>query len=1386
MQIWREKNFLLPLPVPIRVCDILKSCRGKKSLSEGGGGRKSRYSAVTREKSLSHFSADQISLLSTLKLEVPIPKKDSWEAPFSPLPILYWIFQPFLPNTISGHWLYFTSHSFFSRLHFWREPDWQRLLGYCPPQGVLRAAGDRGQRDPLGGVEVRRRSGPLAHHLTQEVVPGQGHHHPEGGQGEDRGDHHTQVRDLKLSRSMATLIDKGRRESPFFEEIDQEKKSLFDLWEGDFCGLERKKVEDDDLNNLWFDLLRTLVKREKISRTPSDSFLCRNCSSGEGIFAFYSQRAREVVQALHAVYRNQSVLHKPKQLQHQQRRRDLQMNGKKGGILSFLRRNNSASPASRGASASPPRQNGTGKKTTLAGGKLAKSVSVIEHLASEANPAAAAAEQLIEDEDTGGFGEAAQRTSTLTKSVSAATINCGKKKKSASESDLLSAGREQEIVTVTAPAPPTSEGVTQPPGVTSIGDGKQATTTNGGSSQEEGFYRSFDDIDDIDLGVLANSNSLEAAVVLRAQQPDNFGMAAEARCSFNSSDSGRMSDTYADTSNSSVTSNSSNSNRVYSNTSNCSGDSGTHCSMGSDYSSSGGPNREKALEVLKEQESPNYPPFDNDVYGQSISIACDHGRGPDELEKKAQEEAMYSQIDEAKSSVNPGYQQHHNRLSQRQDSSSTTTVAIPPPLPPRFATVRKSLTLPHNMNNMTRAASPTPSNSTYSNIYSSVSSRNGANKRKDLSMYFGLNDDGPGSPTREVTQMVALQNLPNVQDPNILNDKRKNLGQFLGIQTVTSNGCNAIQQELPLPTKSEHPSPFVGGSASSSSMTLPKTTTISSSKDTISFSTAPRSRPKSLGFAPLPTENNQTKSKLSNIRALNRTLFRLANSASVDGIQSAPTTPECAPGTLDDASDCSPRRRSLAKFLGLQSSSNSTSPKHHPQPLPPPPPVGILKKSALSNSTPMDLENLEDRECNSNLVSDTRWQSNDGLATPGSLQGGCTPSFLTPTASPSIRLKPEMASVPPPTSAAHYPKGEESIYCGPKQSSSMFSLTHTSTTPSSLDSPCHQQPFFPPRKPLQQPRSLQRGATLQATQPPKSLRRPTPPKREGSLPRSLTLGDLESKTLSTSIQRDESNGIRQQQQQQQPVLWVPRRANNTNPSSSSSSMQIRRHSLHFCQHHDPLKQQPPPNPRPPRRSHSSAASRNNNGILSQRGGQISDSGRFQADPPPESTLDPSPFQRNAFGRRSNRMSLENLPNLPPNRNGGSTSLYSTLDNRPHHCHEHIEGATSSGVRHASLTRSHSSSRCHCSKDLSKNHGDSDYLDMSQVRSSLLTNNTVKTTAIVHGDPSWAANTLNQSVYNDVYDQISADDFPPPPPPISSKNVGELEENIWGKKCNFCR
>jgi hypothetical protein len=167
-------------------------------------------------------------------------------------------------------------------------------------------------------------------------------------------------------------------------------------------------------------------------------------------------------------------------------------------------------------------------------------------------------------------GRHSQKHYTENKKVSS---QCNKKKKSASESDLLNAGlnnnhprncygasqfgtnqNDSEF-----PAPPKPEDLL-------LMSASETLETVTGTEGTEGFYRSFDDIDDIDLSVLASSNPLEAAVVLR-NQSESSG----ARYSFNSSDSGRMSDTYGETSNSSVASSSGHSNRICSNTSNCSG-----------------------------------------------------------------------------------------------------------------------------------------------------------------------------------------------------------------------------------------------------------------------------------------------------------------------------------------------------------------------------------------------------------------------------------------------------------------------------------------------------------------------------------------------------------------------------------------------------------------------------------------------------------------------------------------------------------------------------------------------------------------------------------------------------------------------------------------------
>ena len=333
--------------------------------------------------------------------------------------------------------------------------------------------------------------------------------------------------------------------------------------------------------------------------------------------------------------------------------------------------------------------------------KLSKSASSADHL-----------------DKTGGFeerlpsaqGPAGPITAVLSKSLRRGfsldrPLETSEKKKSASESNLLGVANNSAKVENSDfcsenpdfPAPPNDEELQK------MSVSATLETVTGAS---EGFYRSFDDLDDIDdhlMSVLADSNPLEAAVVLRGENlSQNSSCTGNGRNSFNSSDSGRMSDTYAETSNSSVASSSTGTNggtaghnRLHSNMSNCSGDSGAQLSLNSNDSNS------KVLAEIKEQESPDFPPFDQEIYGHSVSIK------------------------------NPVYQTPSEAKNEPE---------------PRFATVRKSYTLPHGMNNSASVAS-TPT---------VLSPR----KRKDLSLFLGLHDEGPGSPSKEVTQAVAMQNLP--------------------------------------------------------------------------------------------------------------------------------------------------------------------------------------------------------------------------------------------------------------------------------------------------------------------------------------------------------------------------------------------------------------------------------------------------------------------------------------------------------------------------------------------------------------------------------------------------------------------------------------------------
>ena len=230
-------------------------------------------------------------------------------------------------------------------------------------------------------------------------------------------------------------------------------------------------------------------------------------------------------------------------------------------------------------------------------------------------------------------------------------------------------------------------------------------------------------------------------------------------------------------------------------------------------------------------------------------------------------------------------------------------------------------------------------------------------KRKDLSNLLGLNDQGPGTPSRQVAQMVALQNLPNVA-PEItaLSPSKKDLNKFLGIEQ------------------------------------------------------SKRERPQSLAMVSDGSPNSARQMKLNQLRALNKTLSRLTSNSNM-AAQSAPTTPDNYPcGILLCDENLSPlKKKNLHKFLGLPPP---------PPPIPPPRTASSAKRRAtqeqhtspsmlnmipaLSSSTPDNLE----RE-NAAAVDELRRisQSNDGLSTPGS----CT----TPAKSPAVTRQPLCSTIVP-------------------------------------------------------------------------------------------------------------------------------------------------------------------------------------------------------------------------------------------------------------------------------------------------------------------------------------------------------------------------------------
>ena len=664
-------------------------------------------------------------------------------------------------------------------------------------------------------------------------------------------------------------------------------------------------------------------------------------------------------------------------------------------------------------------------------------------------------------------------------------------KKCASESDLISA--EYEVIhdtrdgnEETGAHPKSSQTMLNTNNPTKISDAVQysdceSNTRSRKTNNAEGFYRSFDDdIDDIDLGVLANSNSLEASIVLRTQPQvsgpyitnsnDKTNNLADsgARLSYNSScDSGRISDTYAETSNSSVTSGFSN--RVYSNTSNCSGDSGAQLSYTSDTNSvstaSSSNLKENTfttrplLEALAEQESPvNHDTFQHFVDSKhtknSVNDTYQHDRIC-ELENSEHvnnysvssstlrsEKGAYNDTQGCISmppclcySRNVIIQDKHQQQTMKENvESNRLYMQSTPVLGPRFATVRKSLTLPHidinnaafssgySMDNKTNDALTENNNKSKINMQeniptsqsfysSSTTDTKMTNqcenaRRKDLSRFLGVKDEGPGSPSKKVAQYIAIQNYQslqyqhkvksanhysdstkeveniygsrknsNTQSECMPDTKRKDIETFLGIKSSTNNKEEFEVDNAPPQRKPIRPKSLIGLRLASSLERRNKNTS-QPNFDVGKCSTLEKKGKESPNDAKLEgsnTVNNKSlyakhyranernASKSTRPFAVNRTLTRFQHHFNKEKFHSAPTTPESSIPTVlgapphyynnDASADISPRRKNLERFLGINNEHYKTLRTEDTVVLP-----GILQKKRLYRSTPDELE----------------------------------------------------------------------------------------------------------------------------------------------------------------------------------------------------------------------------------------------------------------------------------------------------------------------------------------------------------------------------------------------------------------------------------------------
>ena len=690
-------------------------------------------------------------------------------------------------------------------------------------------------------------------------------------------------------------------------------------------------------------------------------------------------------------------------------------------------------------------------------------------------------------------------------------------KKCASESDLLGAEYEvihdtrEEIEQLVVPSklPQELHNASNDNNKTGEFSDCENVTRSSKVNNADGFYRSFDDdIDDIDLGVLANSNSLEASIVLRNQpqisgpyisnsseEKANNVADSGARFSFNSScDSGRASDTYAETSNSSVTSGFSN--RLYSNTSNCSGDSGAQLSFTSDTNSvstaSSSNLKENTfttkplLEALAEQESPvntttfktcennkssfKAPPkktehnvqreLENSVDGNNYSVSSSSALCNEKDAYNDTQGCMCIQPSICYSGGNVIIQDKDQNKMEENVENNRLFMQSTPVLGPRFATVRKSLTLPHDINNVAfssaycadniqNQSSFTENNNNtgkmeiHNNVSSSLNTYSpnktdlkltntlDNTRRKDLSRFLGLKDEGPGTPSKKVAHYIAMQNYESIQGyqnkatknqqgdstlerrtiygqqkntSNIAREKyqdpkRKDIENFLGIKSNINNkeGPSDVEHS-PVQRKPTRPKSLMGLRLATSlerkckSNVQPNSDMCKSStleKDSMEFhadlntATLRAIKDKNM-YSKRRQSNEYVVTKSSRPFAVNRTLTRFQNHFGKEKFHSAPTTPECAVPTAlgtppnyhnNDSMDISPRRKNLERFLGINNEHYRTLHSKEPVVL-----TGILQKKRLYSSTPDELES-NNRNESQHIGNNEQVTSNDNVST---------------------------------------------------------------------------------------------------------------------------------------------------------------------------------------------------------------------------------------------------------------------------------------------------------------------------------------------------------------------------------------------------------------------